>query len=262
MAFATDPRMNRLLAALPTQAWQYWRSRLELVEMPLGMVLYEAGAKLSHVYWPVSAVVSKLYLTEDGASSELAVVGREGVVGTALFMGAGTTLNRAVVISAGQGYRLSAQVLLTEFEQSSGVAQLLLRYTQALMTQVAQVGVCNRHHRIEMRFCRWLLMLLDRLQGNDIAITHEAIAKMLGVRREGITEAALKLQKAGVISYVRGHLTVLDRDSLAQRSCECYRAVTREYDRLLPDVGILAMPPIGMGITPPCASDAPTPSRR
>lgn len=200
MAFASDPRRNQLLAALPAAAWQSWQTQLELVDMPLGMVLHEAGGTLSHVYWPVSAIVSKLYFTEDGSSSELAVVGREGVVGTALFMGAGSALNRAV-ISAGQGYRLSARLLLAEFGQSSAVAQLLLRYTQALMTQMAQVGVCNRHHRLDMRLSRWLLMLLDRLQGDDIVMTHEAIAHVLGVRREGVTEAALKLQRAGVISY-------------------------------------------------------------
>jgi CRP-like cAMP-binding protein len=257
--------MNHLLAALPPQAWQCWRTRLELVDMPLGMVLYEAGGKLSHVYWPVSAVVSKLYHTADGASSELAVVGREGVVGTALFMGADSTLNRAVVISAGQGYRLSAQVLLAEFEQSSAVAQLLLRYTQALMTQMAQMGVCNRHHRIDMRLCRWLLMLLDRLQGDDIAMTHETIARMLGVRREGITEAALKLQKAGVISYARGHITVLDRVGLAERSCECYRTVKREYERLLPQVAMRAALSIASprtSVIPLCANGARAPWRR
>lgn len=234
MAFVSDPRMNRLIAALPPADWLRWRPMLERVDMPLGTVLYEARGKLEHVYFPIDAIVSKMYMTEDGASSEVAVVGHEGVVGTALFMGAGSTLNRALVISAGQGYRLSARALMNEFEHSSAIAQLLLRYTQALITQMAQTAVCNRHHRLDKQLSRWLLMIFDRLRGHEIAMTQEAIAQLLGVRREGITEAALKLQKAGAISYTRGHITMLDRDCLMQRSCECYEVVKLEYERLIP----------------------------
>jgi CRP-like cAMP-binding protein len=234
MAFVPDPRLNRLVAALSAADWLRWRTSLEPVALPVGTVLYEPRGKLGHVYFPVDAIISKLYVTEDGASSEVALVGSEGVVGTGLFMGGGTTLHRAIVIASGQGHRLSARALLAEFEQSAAVAQLLLRYTQALITQMAQTAVCNRHHRLDMQLCRWLLMMFDRLRGNQIAMTQETIAHLLGVRREGVTESALKLQKAGVISYTRGLITLLDRTALEQRSCECYGVVKREYDRLLP----------------------------
>jgi len=237
MPFAPDPRMNGLIAMLPNAEWQRWQADLELVDMPLGLVLYESGRNLAHVYFPTTSVVSNLYVTEDGSSSELSIVGREGVVGTALFMGGGSALNRAVVLCGGQGYRLSARKLLAEFERSGAVAHLLLRYTQALITQVAQTAVCNRHHVLDKQLCRWLLMLLDRLPGPDIVMTQELIAHMLGVRREGVTEAAIRLQKAGVIRYARGHITVLDRPALLQRSCECYAVVRQEYDRLLLEPG-------------------------
>jgi CRP-like cAMP-binding protein len=234
----TDPRANRLLAAVPQAEWPRLASRLEHAVMPLGHVLYESGGKMSHVYFPTSGIVSLLYVTEDGSSSELAVVGREGLVGIALFMGGGTTVNRAVVQSASEGYRLSAQTMLYEFEHSSAVAQLLLHYTQALITQMAQTAVCNRHHSLDKQLCRWLLLSLDRLPGNEILMTQELIANMLGVRREGVTEAALKLQKAGLISYTRGRIQVLDRQGLEDRVCECYAVVKREYDRLLPQAAL------------------------
>ncbi len=247
MAFESDPRCNRLLAALPEAEWPRWREHLEWIKLPMGAVLHEARGKVSHVYFPIDAVVSKLYVSEDGSSSEVALVGNEGVVGTELFMGAGSTLHRTVVIVGGQGYRLSATTLLAEFEQSKAVAPLLLRYTQALITQMAQTAVCNRHHRLDRQLSRWLLMMFDRLSGNQMAMTQETISHLLGVRREGVTEAALKLQKAGVIRYTRGHITVLDRAALALRSCECYGVVKREFDRLLPQpqVASHAMPQPG-----------------
>ncbi|HET6788263.1 MAG TPA: Crp/Fnr family transcriptional regulator [Aquabacterium sp.] len=229
-----EPRANRLLAALPQAEWLRWAPKLERVVMPLGSAIYESGGKLNHVYFPTQGIVSLLYVTEDGASSELAVVGNEGVVGIALFMGGGTTVNRAVVQSASVGYRLSAHTMLGEFEHSSAVTHLLLRYTQALITQMAQTAVCNRHHTLDKQLCRWLLLSLDRLPGLEIVMTQELIANMLGVRREGVTEAALKLQKAGLISYTRGRITVLDRPGLEARVCECYAVVKREYERLLP----------------------------
>jgi len=233
-----DPRANRLLAALPEAEWLRWAPKLELTVMPLGTVLYESGGHLSHAYFPTQGIVSLLYVTESGASSELAVVGSEGVVGIALFMGGETTINRAVVQSASVGYRLNAQTMLGDFEHSSAVTSLLLRYTQALITQMAQTAVCNRHHTLDKQLCRWLLLSLDRLPGNEIVMTQELIANMLGVRREGVTEAALKLQKDGIIRYVRGHITVLDRVGLEERVCECYAVVRQEYDRLLPPVGV------------------------
>jgi CRP-like cAMP-binding protein len=200
----------------------------------LGQVLCESGRPLSHVYFPCTAIVSLLYVTENGQSAEIAVVGNEGVIGIALFMGGETTLNRAVVQSAGVGYRLKAEVIKAEFNLSAPVMHLLLRYTQALITQMAQTAVCNRHHSVDQQLCRWLLMSLDRLQGDDLVMTQELIANMLGVRREGVTQAALKLQHAGLISYARGHVKVLDRPGLQRRSCECYTAVKTEYARLLP----------------------------
>ena len=234
MAFSPDPRKNHLLAALPDAEWQRWLPKLEAVELPLGQVLYEPGNTLGHAYFPSTAVVALMYVMENGASAEIAVVGNEGIVGISLFMGGESTPSRAVVLSAGQGFRLSADALKEEFNRSDATKHLLLRYTQALITQMAQTAVCNRHHALERQLCRWLLLSLDRQTGNELVMTQELIAYMLGVRREGVTEAALKLQAAGLIRYARGHISVLDRRGLEQRSCECYAVVRKEYDRLLP----------------------------
>lgn len=234
MTMSPGPRRNHLLAALPDAEWGRWLPQLELVEMPLGQVLYESGVKMSHVYFPTTAIVSLLYVMEDGASAEIAVVGHEGIVGIALFMGGESTPSRAVVQSAGQGFRLRAQTIKDEFDRASPVLHLLLRYTQALITQMAQTAVCNRHHSLDQQLCRWLLLSLDRLQGSELVMTQELIANMLGVRRGGVTEAALKLQELGLIRYARGHISVLDRHGLEQRACECYAVVKKEYDRLLP----------------------------
>ena len=233
MAHSRDPLKNHLLAALPDAEWQRWLPQLEEVDMPLGEVLYESGSTLEHVYFPVTSIVSLLYVMENGASAEIAVVGNEGLVGISLFMGGGSTPSRAVVQSAGQGFRLKAQIVKDEFNRAP-VLHLLLRYTQALITQMAQTAACNRHHSLDQQLCRWLLLSLDRLQGSELVMTQELIANMLGVRREGVTEAALKLQKAGLIRYARGHIIVLDRTGLEQRTCECYAVVKKEYDRLLP----------------------------
>jgi CRP-like cAMP-binding protein len=229
-----EPTENHLLAALPDVEWQRWQPQLERVEMPLGQVLYESGGTLSHVYFPTTAIVSLLYVMESGASAEIAVVGNEGIVGISLFMGGDSTSSRAVVQSAGQGLRLKAQIMKDDFNRAGPVLHLLLRYTQALITQMAQTAVCNRHHSLDQQLCRWLLLSLDRLQGNELVMTQELIANMLGVRREGVTEGALKLQNAGLIRYARGHISVLDRDGLERRTCECYGVVKKEYDRLLP----------------------------
>ncbi|EER62309.1 transcriptional regulator, Crp/Fnr family [Acidovorax delafieldii 2AN] len=229
-----SPLQNQLLAALPEAELQRWLPHLEPVELNLGQVLYESGAAMLYVYFPTSTIVSLLYVLEDGASAEIAVVGFEGLVGISIFMGGGTTPSRAVVQSAGSGYRLRADVIKQEFERSGPVMHLLLRYTQALITQMAQTAVCNRHHSLDQQLCRWLLLSLDRLQSNQLVMTQELIANMLGVRREGVTEAALKLQRAGLISYARGRIDVLDRPGLEGRTCECYGVVKREYDRLLP----------------------------
>lgn len=225
---------NELLASMPIPEWERIRAQLEPVDLRLGQVLYESGSKMSHVYFPTNAIVSLLYVMEDGASAEIAVVGREGVVGIALFMGGETTPSRAVVQSAGKGYRLSSRVIKEEFNRSGPVMHLLLRYTQALITQMAQTAVCNRHHTLDQQLCRWLLLSLDRLKGSELVMTQELIANMLGVRREGVTEAALKLARLGLIRYARGHITVLDRDALEARVCECYAVVKKEYNRLLP----------------------------
>jgi len=230
----TKPAANQLLAALPVEEAARWHEHLEPVELHLGQVLYESGSPQSHVYFPSTAIVSLLYVTENGQSAEIAVVGNEGVVGIALFMGGDTTPNRAVVQSAGLGYRLAADTIKAEFGRSVPVLHLLLRYTQALITQMAQTAVCNRHHSIDQQLCRWLLLSLDRLQGNQLNMTQELIANMLGVRREGVTEAALKLQRAGLINYSRGQIEVLDRPGLESRTCECYDVVAAEYARLLP----------------------------
>jgi CRP-like cAMP-binding protein len=220
---------------LPDAEWQRWLPELERVELPLGEVLYESGATLSHVYFPSTAIISLLYVMENGASAEIAVVGNEGVVGISLFMGGDSTPSRAVVQSAGLGFRLKAQIMKDDFNRAGPVLHLMLRYTQALITQMAQTAVCNRHHSLDQQLCRWLLLSLDRLPGNELMMTQELIANMLGVRREGVTEGALKLQQDGLIRYARGHITVLDRAGLEKRSCECYAVVKKEYDRLLPE---------------------------
>lgn len=229
-----DPRQNQLLAALPAADYERLHVHLELVKLPLGLVVFESGSKLRHLFFPASGIVSLLYAMENGASTEIAVIGNEGVVGIALFMGGESTPSRAVVQSAGHGYRLRAAVLKAEFERGGPLQQLLLRYTQALIAQMTQTAVCNRHHAVDQQLCRWLLLSLDRLPSNELAMTQELIANMLGVRREGVTEAAGKLQEAGLIRYRRGHITVLDRPKLERRVCECYAVVKKEMDRLLP----------------------------
>ena len=234
MATVPDRLANDLMASMPADEWSRIAPDLEVVELPLGKVLYESGGSMSHVYFPSTAIVSLLYVMEDGASAEIAVVGHEGVVGISLFMGGETTPSRAVVQSAGWGYRLRARSIKDEFNRSGPLMHVLLRYTQALITQMAQTAVCNRHHSLDQQLCRWLLLSLDRLSGNELVMTQELIANMLGVRREGVTEAALKLQRLGMISYARGHIKVLDRPALEARVCECYSVVKKEYDRLLP----------------------------
>ena len=228
------PQQNHLLAALPAADYERLLPHLEPVTLPLGLVVFESGSKLRHLYFPASGIVSLLYAMEDGASTEIAVIGSEGVVGIALFMGGESTPSRAVVQSAGRGYRLKAVVLKTEFERGGPLQHLLLRYTQALIAQMTQTAVCNRHHSVEQQLCRWLLLSLDRLPSNELKMTQELIANMLGVRREGVTEAAGKLQAAGLITYSRGHITVLDRPNLEGQVCECYAVVRKENIRLLP----------------------------
>ena len=227
---------NHLLDALPESDYERLASHLELVPMPLGAVLYEPGIRMRHVYFPTTSIVSLLYVMEDGASAEIAIVGNEGMLGISLFMGGETTPSRAVVQSAGHGFRLEASILKEEFGRFGRMMHLLLRYTQALITQMAQTAVCNRHHSVDQQLCRWLLLSLDRLSSNEVSMTQELIANMLGVRREGVTEAAGKLQDAGLIRYSRGKITVLDRPRLEARSCECYQVVKTEFDRLLPYV--------------------------
>lgn len=236
MNASVNPIGNKLLAALPEADLQRWLPNLEPVELRLGEVLYESGVTLSHVYFPTTAIVSLLYVMENGASAEIAVAGNEAIVGISLFMGGESTPSRAVVQSGGVALRMKAQVLKDEFSASNSVLHLLLRYTQALITQMAQTAVCNRHHSLDQQLCRWLLLSLDRLSGDQLVMTQELIANMLGVRREGVTAAALKLQKAGIIAYARGRITVLDRAALEQLTCECYAVVKKEYDRLLPVV--------------------------
>ena len=235
-----SPDQNRLLAALPAAEFEHLAPHLELVAMPLGEVLYESGGQLPHVYFPTTSIVSLHYVMENGASSEIAGVGNEGIVGTALFMGGNSTPNRAIVSTGGHGYRLKARMLMEEFHRAEGrragvMQHLLLCYTQALLTQISQAAVCNRHHSVEQQLCRWLLQTLDRSPSNELTMTQELIAGMLGVRREGITEAAGHLQQAGCISYRRGHITVLDRSGLESRACECYAVVKKELQRLLPE---------------------------
>jgi len=231
-----DPRQNHLLAALPADEYARLFPHMELVPMPLGNALYESGMQMRHVYFPTTCIVSLLYVMEDGSSAEIAVVGNEGLVGVSLFMGGETTPSRAVVQSAGHAYRLKGQLLKDEFYRAGPMQRLLLRYTQSLLTQMAQTAVCNRHHSVDQQLCRWLLLSLDRLSSNVLTMTQELIANMLGVRREGVTEAAGKLQRAGLINYSRGKITVLDRPGLEARVCECYAVVKKENDRLLPDL--------------------------
>jgi CRP-like cAMP-binding protein len=233
MTSPVDPRQNCLLNALPAEEYNRLRPYLELVAMPLGDVLYESGGELLYVYLPTNCIVSLLYVMENGASAEIAVVGNDGIIGVALFMGGKTMPNRAVVQSQGYAYRLRGHLLMQEFNRYGTLLRLLLRYTQALMTQMSQTAVCNRHHSVDQQLCRWLLLSLDRLESNELIMTQELIANMLGVRREGVTEAARNLQHAGLIAYRRGHITVLDRIGLERRVCECYHVVRTEFDRLL-----------------------------
>ena len=230
-----DPRQNHLLAALPVDEYARLSPHLELVTLPLGDSVCEPGIPMRHVYFPTTAIVSLLYVMEDGASAEIAVVGNEGIVGISVFMGGETTTSRAVVQSAGHAYRLKGQLLKDAFFRAGPMQLLLLRYTQALLTQMAQTAVCNRHHSVDQQLCRWLLLSLDRLPTNKLIMTQELIANMLGVRREGVTESAGNLQRAGLIHYSRGKITVLDRPGLEARVCECYQVVKKEFDRLLPN---------------------------
>jgi CRP-like cAMP-binding protein len=229
-----DPQQNHLLASLSATERERLYPHLQLVPMPLGKVLYESGDVMRHVYFPTDSIISLLYVLEDGASAEISVVGNEGLIGVSLFMGGETTPSRAIVQSAGFAYRLIGQLLKEEFHRNGGMQLLLLRYTQALLTQMAQTAVCNRHHSVDQQLCRWLLLSLDRLTSNKLNMTQELIANMLGVRREGVTDAAGKLQKLGVIQYARGRITVLDRPHLEKLCCECYAVVKKETDRLLP----------------------------
>jgi CRP-like cAMP-binding protein len=231
-----NPNQNHLLAALPPEDFERLETQLELVPLPLGKMLYEPGGRLQHAYFPTNAIVSLHYVMESGASAETAGVGNEGVVGISLFMGGDTTSSSAVVQTAGHAYRLERRKLKQEFDRAGLFQQILLRYTQALMTHMAQTAVCNRHHSVEQQLCRWLLLTLDRLPSNELVMTQELVASMLGVRREGITEAAGKLQRAGFISYRRGHIAVLDRSGLESSTCECYAVVRKELNRLLSDV--------------------------
>ncbi len=228
-----SPRQNRLLSSLPAETYERIAPRLELSSLSLGEVIYEPGSPIHHAWFPTTAIVSLSYVMEDGASPEIAGVGNEGMVGVSLFLGGKTTPSRATVCTEGHGYRLKAQALMEEFAHGGAMLQLLLRYTQAMITQVSQTAVCNRHHSMEQQMCRWLLLALDRSPSREVVITQESIAGILGVRREGITETAGHLQRAGLISYHRGHITVLDRPGLEARACECYQVVRKEFDRLL-----------------------------
>jgi CRP-like cAMP-binding protein len=229
-----DPRHNHLLDALPHEQWERWRHHLEYTDMALGQVLYEPGKTLGHVYFPTTAIVSLLYVMKNGESAEIAIVGNEGVVGVSLFMGGGSTSSRALVQSAGGAYRLSAELMKQEFDRAGPVLHVLLRYTQALMTQMVQTAACNKHHSLDQQLCRWLLLSLDRLQGTEMLMTPKLIANMLGVAQDVATGGALKLQDAGLIQYEDGLIRIIDRNGLEQRSCECYVVVKKEYDRLLP----------------------------
>lgn len=226
---------NWLFHSIPLPEWERLTPFIEEVDLPLGKVLSESGFKMDFLYFPSTTIISILYELENGSAAEIAVVGNEGCVGVCIFMGGLSTLSRTVVQSAGKGYRIKASAILEEFNRAGPVMHLFLRYTQALITQMTQTAVCNRHHTLDQQFCRWLLLSLDRLGSNELAMTQELIANMLGVRREGVTEAALKVQKAGLIKYARGHITILDRPGLEKRTCECYQVVKTEYERLLPD---------------------------
>lgn len=232
---APSPRLNHLLGALPAAECQGCLSQLEYVRMPLGQVLRASGSQQSHVYFPTTAIVGLIYTTESGAQAESALIGNEGLIGLSLFMGGGSMLSNSEVLCAGHGFRLDTRVMKREFDRSGPLLRVFLRYTQALLTQIVQTAVCNRHHSIDQQLCRWLLLCLDRSEDQELVMTQELIANTLGVRREGITAAALKLQAAGVIDYARGHITVRDRSALERRSCECYAVVKAEYERLLPD---------------------------
>jgi len=232
----SNPHQNHLLDALPSDDYERVASHLELLPLKLGDVLYESGGHMNYVYFPTTSIISLLYVMQDGASAEIAIVGNEGMLGISLFMGGDSTPSRAVVQSAGHAFRLKADLLKAEFARFGPAMHLLLRYTQALITQMSQTAVCNRHHSLDKQLCRWLLLSLDRLQTNDLSMTQELIANMLGVRREGVTEAAGKLQEAGLIQYSRGRIAVLNRGGLEARTCECYQVVKTEYDRLLPYV--------------------------
>jgi CRP-like cAMP-binding protein len=231
-----NPNQNHLLAALPDMEFERMAPHLELVPMLVGDVLYESGGKLQHIYFPVTSIISLHYLLENGGSSEMAGVGNEGALGISLFMGGNTTPSRAVVQTSGHAYRLKSHLLMEEFNRAGPLMRLLLRYTQALLTQMSQTAVCNRHHSVDQQLCRWLLLTLDRVPSNELTITQELIANMLGVRREGVTEAAGKLQSSGLIRYRRGHITVLDRTGLEGKVCECYGVVKKEFARLMSDV--------------------------
>jgi CRP-like cAMP-binding protein len=239
MVAIMTPLQNHLLAALPAEIFDPISPHLELISMPLGEVLYESGGQLHYVYFPTTAIVSLHYLLESGSSAEIAGVGNEGVLGISIFLGGNSTTSQATVLTAGSGYRLKARLMMEEFNRAGPMMRLILRYTQALMTQISQTAVCNRHHSIEQQLCRWLLLNLDRLPSLELTITQELIAIMLGVRREGITDAAGKLQRAGLISYRRGHITVLDRSGLESHACECYKVVKTEFHRLLGDKGAM-----------------------
>ncbi|TAN64667.1 MAG: Crp/Fnr family transcriptional regulator [Methylobacter sp.] len=237
MSARHSPYQNHLLAALPAEITERLIPHLELIAMPLGQVIYDSGTQLHYVYFPTTAIVSIHYIMENGASAEIAGVGNEGVLGISLFLGGNTTPNLATVQTAGHSYRLKGALVMVEFNRAGPMMRLMLRYTQALMTQMSQTAACNRHHSVEQQLCRWLVLTLDRLPSNELTITQELIAGMLGVRREGITEAAGKLQRDGLISYRRGHITVLDRSGLEYRACECYKVVKKEFHRLLRDSG-------------------------
>ena len=234
MSSPHNPKQNHLLAALPAADYARLAPDLELIQMPLGWAVYESGGQLSYLYFPTTSIISLLYVMESGASAEIAITGNEGLVGISLFVGGESTPSRAVVQSAGNAYRLRANILKREFARGGNLQHLALRYTQALITQMAQTAVCNRHHALDQQLCRWLLLSLDRLESNELLMTQELIANMLGVRREGVTEAAGKLQAAGLIQYGRGHIKVMDRAKLEKRVCECYAVVKKEFERLLP----------------------------
>ena len=236
------PRQNRLLAALPAENYERLLPHLELVPLPLGWAVYEAGTKMNYLYFPTCGILSRIHVTKDGAPTGISIAGNDGLIGVALIMGGDTSARRVVVHSAGYAYRLRADVLKREFERGGTLQQLLLRYAQALITQMAQTAVCNRHHSVVQQLCRWLLLNLDRSPSNELTMTQELIATMLGVRREGVTEAAGHLQKAGLIQYRRGHISVLDRSKLETLACECYAVVKEEFERLLPDQTAVDIP--------------------